>query len=99
MLAGLGMVVMAGWYADSATLVRLHASWAPMPFNEALCFAVLGAALIAGACGLRLVCAFCGDDGGFVCEAHRASHACSEDDEAFLPVVNSPRMGVCAYAG
>ena len=59
-LAGLGMVVMAGWYADSATLVRLHADWPPMPFNEALCFAVLGAALIAGACGLRLVCATCG---------------------------------------
>jgi hypothetical protein len=46
-----------------------------------------------------LIGAFCDDDRGFVCEAHRASHACSQDHEAFLPVVNSPRMGVCAYAG
>jgi hypothetical protein len=33
----------------------------------------------------------------FVCSAHEKGHACS--DAMFLPVVNSPRMGVCGYAG
>jgi len=37
------------------------------------------------------------DDSPFVCAAHQASHRCPDD--AFLPVVNSPRMGVCAYSG
>jgi hypothetical protein len=33
----------------------------------------------------------------FACAAHESTHPC--EDEAFLPVVNSPRMGVCGYAG
>jgi hypothetical protein len=33
----------------------------------------------------------------FVCAAHESTHPC--EDEAFLPVVNSPRMGVCGYSG
>ncbi|NWJ48830.1 MAG: hypothetical protein HXX08_23470 [Chloroflexi bacterium] len=38
------------------------------------------------------------DDGsGFVCEEHEEDHECEED--MLLPVVNSPRMGVCAYCG
>ena len=45
-----------------------------------------------------VVCAFCDDDADpFCCETHAAEHACGE--EGFLPVVNSPRMGVCGYAG
>jgi len=36
-------------------------------------------------------------DGGFLCEPHASTHGCGE--EMLLPVVNSPRMGVCAYAG
>ncbi len=45
------------------------------------------------------VCPFClGDATGLVCDAHRSQHPC-EDGEAFLPVVNSPRMGVCGYTG
>src|SRR5438552_17377165 len=42
-----------------------------------------------------LVCAYCVQAEGkaFVCTTHRRRHACGE--EAFLPVVNSPRMGVC----
>ncbi len=47
-----------------------------------------------------LVCATClyDDTNPFVCEAHAGGvHRCGED--AYLPVVNSPRMGVCGYAG
>ncbi len=46
-----------------------------------------------------LVCPFCLHEraGAHVCAAHRRQHGC--DDDAFLPVVNSPRMGVCGYTG
>jgi hypothetical protein len=47
------------------------------------------------------VCAFCFQGEAtnpFVCANHERHHACGED-EGFLPVVNSPRMGVCGYAG
>jgi len=45
------------------------------------------------------VCASCWSSGEYaaVCRAHQASHNC--DEPSFLPVVNSPRMGVCGYAG
>jgi SEC-C motif len=45
------------------------------------------------------VCALCWTNGdyGCVCRAHEASHGC--DEPSFLPVVNSPRMGVCGYVG
>ena len=45
-----------------------------------------------------VVCAYCLSDGrnAFVCTEHRRKHACGED-EGFMPVVNSPRMGVCGY--
>jgi hypothetical protein len=46
-----------------------------------------------------LVCPFCmGESNPFVCARHAAEHACA-DEESFLPVVNSPRMGVCGYTG
>lgn len=35
--------------------------------------------------------------GGFYCDEHSAEHECGED--LLLPVVNSPRMGVCGYSG
>lgn len=38
-----------------------------------------------------------GDSSPFVCRTHQKDHPCP--DAAFLPVVNSPRIGVCAYAG
>jgi hypothetical protein len=44
------------------------------------------------------VCADCflaGD--AFLCDNHIDDHECG--DEAILPVVNSPRMGVCGYTG
>jgi hypothetical protein len=37
------------------------------------------------------------DETGWLCEKCAASHEC--DDEMILPVVNSPRTGVCAYTG
>jgi hypothetical protein len=38
------------------------------------------------------------EDNPFVCKTHMAEHACGED-KGVLPVVNSPRMGVCGYTG
>jgi hypothetical protein len=44
------------------------------------------------------LCSYClYESPAFVCEKHLDDHGC--DDEAMLPVVNSPRMGVCAYTG
>ena len=44
------------------------------------------------------LCAYCVYEGdSLVCEGHIEDHKCG--DEAMLPVVNSPRMGVCAYTG
>jgi hypothetical protein len=37
------------------------------------------------------------EDKGFCCAKHAEDHACGED--MLLPVVNSPRMGVCGYTG
>ena len=37
------------------------------------------------------------DGGGCLCGAHADVHECGE--EMLLPVVNSPRVGVCAYGG
>ncbi|NOQ46263.1 MAG: hypothetical protein GQ559_06280 [Desulfobulbaceae bacterium] len=44
------------------------------------------------------ICTECQWDGsGWLCEKCAATHECG--DEMFLPVVNSPRAGVCAYTG
>jgi hypothetical protein len=44
-----------------------------------------------------VICSYCSwEGGGFYCEDHAREHDC--EDEAFLPVVNSPRMGVCGYS-
>jgi hypothetical protein len=44
------------------------------------------------------VCTQCLYEGkGFCCMTHGSSHGCGE--EGLLPVVNSPRMGVCGYTG
>lgn len=44
------------------------------------------------------LCAHCQyESDAFFCETHIAGHDCGE--EAMLPVVNSPRMGVCGYTG
>lgn len=46
------------------------------------------------------VCQFCmyETDNPFYCEAHAEDHDC-EEPEMVLPVVNSPRMGMCGYEG
>ncbi len=44
-LAGLGAVVIAGWLLKLPAVVRLVPGYAPMGFNTALCFVLLGAAL------------------------------------------------------
>jgi hypothetical protein len=46
------------------------------------------------------VCTYCLQEEGnaFACTTHRRQHECGEH-EGFLPVVNSPRMGVCGYTG
>lgn len=46
-----------------------------------------------------LICPFCVyERNAFCCAKHAGEHACGEK-ESFLPVVNSPRMGVCGYTG
>lgn len=46
-----------------------------------------------------IVCPFCIDSGPWLfCDAHAREHPCAEE-EVYLPVVNSPRMGVCGYVG
>jgi hypothetical protein len=47
------------------------------------------AALVCGDC--------CWSGGGWLCEGCGREHQCGE--EMLLPVVNSPRVGVCGYAG
>jgi hypothetical protein len=43
------------------------------------------------------VCCECTDDAGWVCEECAGKHECGE--EMLLPVVNSPRVGMCGYTG
>ena len=54
-----------------------------------------------GVCGkpAAQVCTQCMYEGpkGWLCEEHALEHECGED--YFLPVVNSPRVGVCGYTG
>jgi len=46
-----------------------------------------------------VVCPYCIDDGaGLFCDTHAGVHE-HADEEVYLPVVNSPRMGVCGYTG
>ena len=45
-----------------------------------------------------VVCSNCAWEGkGWLCDQCLAAHECGP--ETFLPVVNSPRVGVCTYAG
>ncbi len=46
------------------------------------------------------ICTFCvyETDNPFYCEEHAEDHDC-EEEEMLLPVVNSPRMGMCGYTG
>lgn len=45
-----------------------------------------------------VICSECSWSGsGLLCQKHRKRHACGQ--EMLLPVVNSPRCGVCGYTG
>ena len=47
---------------------------------------------------LLFICAQCiYEDKGCLCDACARSHECGE--EMLLPLVNSPRAGVCGYTG
>jgi len=46
-----------------------------------------------------VLCAYCfSESDAFFCDAHADEHRC-DGEEAILPIVNSPRMGVCGYTG
>lgn len=47
-----------------------------------------------------VVCSYCidGEAKYLFCDAHAAAHEHASED-VYLPVVNSPRMGVCGYTG
>ena len=46
-----------------------------------------------------IICPICVHEGDCLfCDAHAEEHPCA-DEEVYLPVVNSPRMGVCEYVG
>lgn len=56
--------------------------------------------IICNACGkiATRVCSQCiWDDGGWLCNKCGRKHPCGED--MLLPVVNSPRVGMCGYTG
>jgi hypothetical protein len=47
----------------------------------------------------ELACPFCSHGGpSLFCMAHAPAHSCAGEG-AFLPIVNSPRTGVCGYSG
>jgi len=73
--------------SDKRTRVRLLAR------NEAPRFTC-------GACEqpATQICPFWEGDNPFLCDAHSDDHNC-DDADCHLPVVNSPRMGVCGYTG
>lgn len=49
------------------------------------------------------ICPFCSDEWGtwaspaFFCREHGREHSCTEELGELMPVVDSPRMGVCGY--
>lgn len=69
-------------------LVRLLARNLPLRWTCAECEAPA-----------TVICPYClHSEPCMFCETHAQRHPCAED-EVFLPIVNSPRMGVCGYTG
>ncbi len=52
---------------------------------------------VCGAQATEICCECIDEDKGWLCDTCASKHECGED--MLLPVVNSPRMGVCGYAG
>ena len=52
---------------------------------------------VCGAEATQVCCQCIYKDEGWVCERCAAQHGCGED--MLLPVVNSPRVGICGYCG
>ena len=52
---------------------------------------------VCGAAATTLCSEYEHSEDGFCCDKHAGDHECGED--MMLPVVNSPRMGVCGYSG
>jgi hypothetical protein len=50
-----------------------------------------------GKTATQICCECMYSDGGLLCDDCASKHEC--DEEMFLPVVNSPRVGVCGYTG
>lgn len=93
-----------GYEYDYGTTTALRVRPAGMRLGSAR-----GARLLARNLPPRLRCVECGEpakqvcslcrweDGGLYCAKHAKKHACGED--YLLPVVNSPRVGMCGYSG
>ena len=83
-----GQVLSAREGAPGRNAVRLLARNSPLRWSCATCGAEAA-----------VICSFCvHEEDCFFCEKHADAHPCAEED-AFFPVVNSPRMGVCGYTG
>lgn len=50
-----------------------------------------------GESAVAICCECIYEERGLCCEEHAVNHECGED--MLLPVVNSPRMGICGYTG
>ncbi len=66
--------------------VRLLARNDPLPFACTEC-----------AASATVICPCC-PEAGFLCSVHAQEHE-HATEEIYLPVVNSPRMGICGYTG
>src|SRR5688572_23218870 len=46
-IAIVGMTVLGGWFLDIQAIVQVREDWAPMQFNTAVCFSLLGIGTVA----------------------------------------------------
>jgi signal transduction histidine kinase len=58
--AGLGVVVLVGWYTHTVTLVQVLPTFVPMQYNTALGFLLSGAGLFLLVCGRQHLAMICG---------------------------------------
>ncbi|HXH40118.1 MAG TPA: hypothetical protein VNN08_15920, partial [Thermoanaerobaculia bacterium] len=64
--ATLGATVLLGWYIHSAALIQLRPSFAPMQFNTALCYVLLGSGVVAASRSRNRIAAVLGAIAGVV---------------------------------